>query len=56
MQYWSALLGYNLLVKSKQLTKTQFFIANIFHDDLYKVVDAIQSINIYTDLGILALE
>ena len=56
MQRWSASLGYNLLVKSKQWTKTQSLIANISHDDLCEAADAVWSTSTCTHSGILALE
>lgn len=56
MQHWFVLLGYNLYIKSKKLTETQSFIANISHNNFYEVVDAISSANTYIHLVILILK
>lgn len=56
MQRRSALLGYSLLVKSKQWTETQSLISNISYDELCEAADAVRSTNTCTHPGILALE
>lgn len=56
MQCWSTLLGYNLLIKSKQYTKTQFLISNISYANLCEVAEAVQSTNTYIHLSIFAIK
>lgn len=50
------MLGYNLLVKTKQWTKTEELIRNLTYSELIAIAKEIKETNRYTNPAILTLK